>query len=85
MSGSSRTAPPRPRERRELDLTGVPCPLNWVRMKLTLEEMSPGSELVVRLDPGEPLESVPRSAREQGHEVELLGPGEDGWVRILRR
>lgn len=59
--------------RRELDLTGVPCPLNWVRTRLALEELGPGDELAVRLDRGEPLDSVPRSAREDGHEVSVAG------------
>ena len=65
----------------ELDLAGVPCPLNWVRTKLALERLDPGDELVVRLDPGEPLDSVPRSAREDGHEAAVEGDS----VRIVRR
>ena len=56
-----------------LDLSGVPCPMNWVRTKLALEELAPGDSLVVVLDEGEPLESVPRSAREEGHEVTVEG------------
>ncbi len=56
-----------------LDLTGVPCPMNWVRTKIALEGMAPGDSLVVVLDEGEPLESVPRSAREDGHEVSVDG------------
>ena len=64
-----------------LDLTGVVCPMNWVRTKLALERLDPGDELVVRLDPGEPIESVPRSAREEGHAVEVEGD----LVRIVRR
>ncbi len=56
-----------------LDLTGVACPMNWVRAKLALERMDPGEELTLLLDPGEPLESVPRSAREDGHEVRVDG------------
>lgn len=64
-----------------LDLTGVACPLNWVKARLALERMSPGETLTLRLDPGEPLESVPRSAREDGHEVRV----EDTLVEIVRR
>jgi TusA-related sulfurtransferase len=56
-----------------LDLSGVPCPMNWVRTKLALEQLAPGDSLVVELDEGEPLESVPRSAREDGHEVSVTG------------
>ncbi len=65
----------------QLDLTGVLCPLNWVRARLALERMAPGEELVLRLDSGEPLESVPRSAREEGHDVEVTGDR----VRIVKR
>jgi TusA-related sulfurtransferase len=56
-----------------LDLTGVQCPMNWIRAKLQLEGMQPGAVLRVRLDPGEPLDSVPRSAREDGHTVSVDG------------
>ena len=65
----------------ELDLRGVACPLNWVKTKLALEELRPGDELSVRLDAGEPLESVPRSAREDGHAVAVDGD----VVTIVRR
>jgi TusA-related sulfurtransferase len=64
-----------------LDLTGVACPMNWVKTKLALERMAPGDELTVRLDAGEPLESVPRSAREDGHSVAVEGD----LVTIVRR
>ena len=64
-----------------LDLTGVLCPLNWVRARLALEAMEVGEELYVRLDPGEPIESVPRSARDEGHEVRVHGDS----VRIVKR
>ena len=56
-----------------LDLTGVACPMNWVKTKLALEKLGAGDELAVRLDLGEPLESVPRSAREDGHDVTVDG------------
>jgi TusA-related sulfurtransferase len=56
-----------------LDLRGVPCPLNWVRARLALEAMAPGESLLVQLDPGEPLESVPASAMEDGHAVVVKG------------
>jgi TusA-related sulfurtransferase len=56
-----------------LDLTGVVCPLNWVRAKLALEELDHGDRLTLLLDSGEPIESVPRSAREDGHDVTVDG------------
>jgi tRNA 2-thiouridine synthesizing protein A len=57
----------------ELDLTGVPCPMNWVRTRLALERLPAGERLDVLLDQGEPLASVPRSAREDGHDVTVDG------------
>jgi TusA-related sulfurtransferase len=42
----------------QIDLRGTPCPLNFVRAKLRLEQMAPGSLLEVWLDPGEPIEQV---------------------------
>ena len=56
-----------------LDLTGVLCPMNWVRARLELERMSRGEALTLLLDPGEPLDSVPRSARDEGHQVSVDG------------
>ena len=64
-----------------LDLTGVTCPLNWVRTKLALEELRAGDSIEVRLDPGEAIDSVPRSAREDGHEVRVDGT----LVTIVKR
>jgi tRNA 2-thiouridine synthesizing protein A len=63
-----------------LDLTGVACPLNWVKAKLALERVEPGGELELLLDPGEPVDSVSASAREAGHEVEVDGDR----VRIVK-
>ena len=64
-----------------LDLTGVPCPMNWVRTKLALEELAAGERLEVVLDEGEPLGSVQRSAREDGHEV----THDENRVTIVKR
>ena len=64
-----------------MDLQGVACPLNWVKAKLRLEELDPGDELTLLLDPGEPIESVPRSAKEDGHDVTVEGT----TVTIVKR
>ena len=65
---------------RTLDITGLRCPMTWVRTKLELERMAPGEALDVQCPPGEALENVPRSAREAGHAVEIQGT----TVRIVR-
>jgi TusA-related sulfurtransferase len=66
---------------RALDVTGLTCPMTWVRTKLELERMAPGEALEVRCAEGEALENVPRSAADAGHEVVVEG----ALVRIVRR
>ena len=56
-----------------LDLTGVACPMNWVKARLALERLAPGERLELLLDEGEPLASVPASARDDGHAVSVDG------------
>jgi TusA-related sulfurtransferase len=66
---------------RTLDITGLRCPMTWVRTKLELERLAPGDALEVRCAEGEALENVPRSARDAGHDVTVAGT----TVRIVRR
>jgi TusA-related sulfurtransferase len=69
-----------------LDLRAYACPLTWVKTRIALERLDEGSELEVLLSSGEPAESVPRSAEEDGHRVlavVALGVGEG--VRLVLR
>lgn len=68
-----------------LDLRGTPCPLNFVRTKLKLQQMSPGSVLEVWLDPGEPIEQVPNSLTLEGYVIEHLEEQPDYCVLMVRR
>ena len=52
-----------------LDITSDVCPMTFVRTKLLIEKMQPGETAMVRLKNKEPLENVPRSVREIGHDV----------------
>jgi tRNA 2-thiouridine synthesizing protein A len=69
----------------ELDITAEVCPMTFVRTRLALDRMSPGQVLRVRLRGEEPLRNVPRTAREQGHEVLSLETGTDGIATLLLR
>lgn len=55
-----------------LDLRGTPCPLNFVRTKLKLQQMQLNELLEVWLDPGEPIEQVPDSLVMAGYQIERL-------------
>ncbi len=61
-----------------IDITGLICPMTFVRTKLKLEKLSPGEVLRVRLKGDEPLKNVPRSARQHGHTVLSTDPDESG-------
>ena len=69
----------------ELDITTEVCPMTFVRTRLALDRMEPGQVLRVRLRGEEPLRNVPRTAREQGHEVLSLETGPDGVATLLLR
>lgn len=60
-----------------IDITGDVCPITFVKTKLALEKLAPGTILAVDLVGREPLENVPRSAREAGHEVLEIDPPGD--------
>lgn len=68
----------------QLDLRGTPCPLNFVRTKLRLQQMSPGALLEVWLDPGEPIEQVPDSLVLAGYDVETLVDHSDYFALQVR-
>ncbi len=70
----------------ELDLSGVPCPINFVKTKLRLEELSDGDLLDVILDDGEPISNVPRAVKDEGHKILKVEPeGERFRVSIERK
>lgn len=70
---------------KELDITNEVCPMTFVRTRLALDRMAPGQTLLVRLRGEEPLRNVPRTAREQGHEVLSQQTDPDGVTRLLLR
>lgn len=68
----------------DLDLRGTPCPVNFIRTRLALENLAAGDTLRVDLDAGEPELLVSEGVRNEGHGVESV-PNPDGSVRLLIR
>ena len=66
-----------------LDLRGIACPLTFVKTKIALGRLPPGTRLEVLLDLGEPSESVPRNCQEVGDQVLEVTPWEPGVVRMV--
>lgn len=66
----------------DLDLRGIPCPVNFIRSRLALERLADGEILRVDLDGGEPERLVSEGLRGEGHGVDIQ-PNPDGSVRLL--
>ncbi len=54
---------------KQLDITKEHCPMTFVKTKIELSKLNEGDILEVLLTEGEPLENVPKSAKEQGYKV----------------
>ncbi len=66
-----------------IDITDVTCPITFVKTKVALEEMEEGEILQVHLNDGEPVQNVPRSIKEEGHEVLDLRENGDGTYELF--
>jgi sulfite reductase (ferredoxin) len=51
------------------DLRGVRCPINFAQTKVQLAAMRSGETLEILLDDGKPIDNVPGSVKNDGHEV----------------
>ncbi len=69
----------------KLDVTDVVCPITFVKTKVALEELEEGEVLQVHLNDGEPVQNVPRSVKEEGHEVLRLDDNGDGTFELFIR
>ncbi len=52
-----------------MDLSGVKCPFNYVKVKLALEGAESGTRLEILLDDGSPIRNVPKSLANDGHKI----------------
>lgn len=66
-----------------VDITDVVCPVTFVKAKVELEELEDGQILAVRMNDGEPVQNVPRSIKEEGHQILKLNTNEDGTYTLL--
>ena len=68
-----------------IDITDVVCPVTFVKTKVALDEMDDGQILRVRLNDGEPVRNVPRSVKDEGHQILKLTENGDGTYDLLIR
>ena len=58
------------------------CPVTFVKAKVALEELDEGQVLSIRMNDGEPVQNVPRSIKEEGHQILKLDDNEDGTYTL---
>ena len=66
-----------------VDITDVVCPVTFVKAKVALDELDEGDVLKVHMNGGEPSENVPRSLKEEGHEILDLIKNDDGTFDLF--
>lgn len=69
----------------KVDITDKVCPLTFVKAKVSLDELEDGQILAIRMNDGEPVQNVPRSIKEDGHQILKLTDNEDGTYTLFVR
>jgi len=69
-----------------IDLHGVGCPMNLVKVKVALAGLAPGQNLEAILDDGPPIRNVPKSVEKEGHTILDRRQLADGaWRLVIRK
>jgi len=67
----------------EVDITDKVCPLTFVKAKVAIDELEDGEVIAIRMNDGEPVQNVPRSIKEEGHQILKLVNNEDGTYNLI--
>lgn len=59
------------------------CPLTFVKAKVAIDELEDGEVIAIRMNDGEPVQNVPRSIKEEGHQILKLVNNEDGTYNLI--
>lgn len=66
-----------------VDITDKVCPLTFVKAKVAIDELEDGEVIAIRMNDGEPVQNVPRSIKEEGHQILELVNNEDGTYNLI--
>lgn len=67
----------------QVDITDKVCPLTFVKAKVAIDELDDGEIIAIRMNDGEPVQNVPRSIKEEGHQILKLVNNEDGTYTLV--
>ena len=66
-----------------VDITDKVGPLTFVKAKVAIDELEDGEVIAIRMNDGEPVQNVPRSIKEEGHQILKLVNNEDGTYNLI--
>lgn len=66
-----------------VDITDKVCRLTFVKAKIAIDELEDGEVIAIRMNDGEPVQNVPRSIKEEGHQILKLVNNEDGTYNLI--
>ncbi len=66
-----------------VDITDKVCPLTFVKAKVAIDELEDGEVIAILMNDGEPVQNVPRSIKEEGHQILKLVNNEDGTYNLI--
>ena len=66
-----------------VDITDKVCPLTFVKARVAIDELEDGEVIAIRMNDGEPVQNVPRSIKEEGHQILKLVNNEDGTYNLI--
>ena len=66
-----------------VDITDKVCRLTFVKAKVAIDELDDGEVIAIRMNDGEPVQNVPRSIKEEGHQILKLVNNEDGTYNLI--
>ncbi len=71
-----------PKPNKQINLCGVSCPLNFVRVRLELEKLKKNETLQVDLDRGDPEKFVISGLNDSGYAVRIMNSN-SSQIRLL--
>ena len=66
-----------------VDLKGVKCPMNFVKAKIALAKVKSNETIGYLLDDGDPIKNVPKSIKEEGHEIIKIDDNFEGYNLLV--
>lgn len=72
-------------DRARLDITDEVCPMTLVRVRVALDRVAPGGTLTICMAGGEPVATIPRTLRDEGHELVSLERKDGGFEVVIRK